>query len=155
MEEKHLLQNIKKIVAIIYGIPFVWIGIQHFTDPLWFEPIVPKILGNARFWVLLSGVFEIGIGLAIMIPKFRKKAAIAMVAMLVTLYWANLNMWVNNIPIGTGNEAVFLVLQIDGTLTFAGHIFRASIQILLITIALWLGELKPFPKSRSHTKQEE
>ncbi len=147
--------NIRNIVAIIYGIPFIWIGIQHFTDPLWFEPIVPKILGNARFWVLISGVFEILIGLAIMIPKFRKEAAIAMSAMLLVLYWANLNMWINDIPIGSGNEEIFVALQIDGKLTFAGHIFRGSIQVLLITIALWLGKLNPFSKINNQTKQVE
>lgn len=155
MEEKHLQQNIKKIVAIIYGIPFIWIGIQHFTDPIWFEPIVPDVLGNARFWVLISGVFEIGIGLAIMIPRFRKIASLCMVAMLVTLYWANLNMWINDIPIGTGNEEIFVSIQIDGKLTSIGHIFRGFIQAFLIFIALWLGELKPFPKLQNKLYQEE
>ena len=77
--------NYRNIVAIIYGIPFVWIGVSHFTDPTWFEPIVPEILGNAYFWVILSGVFEILIGIGIMIPQLRKVSAAAMVLMLITL----------------------------------------------------------------------
>ena len=53
------------LFALIYGVPFVWIGIKHFLDPDWFEPIVPEILGNARFWVYASGAFEILLGIGI------------------------------------------------------------------------------------------
>ena len=34
---------IRLILAINYGSWFIYIGIQHFLDPDWFEPIVPKI----------------------------------------------------------------------------------------------------------------
>jgi len=33
------------IGSFIFGLPFVIIGIDHFVDPVWYEPIVPKILG--------------------------------------------------------------------------------------------------------------
>jgi len=124
--------NSRDIISIIYGIPFVLIGITHFTDPTWFEPIVPKILGNAYFWVILSGVFEVLIGVGIMIPKFRKISAFTMVLMLITLYWANLNMWINDIPL-SGN-----------TYGDIWHIIRGVIQVSLILTALWIGKLPPF-----------
>ena len=124
--------NYRDIVAIIYGIPFVWIGVSHFTDPTWFEPIVPEILGNAYFWVILSGVFEVLIGVGIMIPRLRKVSAAAMVLMLITLYWANLNMWVNNIPLS------------GQTFEDKWHILRGAIQVALIFTALWIGKFTPF-----------
>jgi uncharacterized membrane protein len=135
--------QIRDIVAIMYGIPFIWIGIQHFVDPSWFEPIVPEVLGNARFWVLVSGVFEIALGLAIMFPKFRKIGSLGIAAMLVVLYWANLNMWINGIAIG-------------GTkLPLIGHIIRGIIQFLLIMVALWIGELTPFNKKMQSNNIED
>ena len=124
--------NYRNLVSIIYGIPFVWIGISHFTDPTWFEPIVPEILGNAFFWVILSGVFEVLIGAGIMIPRFRKVSAFAMVLMLITLYWANLYMWINNIPLS------------GETFADKWHVLRGVIQIALILTALWIGRFFPF-----------
>jgi uncharacterized membrane protein len=57
--------------------------------------------------------------------------------MLVVLYWANLNMWINDIPIG-------------GTrLSTKGHLIRGIIQMALIAVALWIGEWYPFGKDDS------
>ena len=124
--------NIHRIASILIGLPFIWIGITHFTNTAWFEPIVPEILGDARFWVLASGVFEILFGITIMIPKFTKITAIGMVSMLVVLYWANLNMWINDISLG------------DTNLSNVEHIIRAFIQLILILTILWVGKLPPF-----------
>lgn len=124
--------NFRRIISIFFGLPFVWIGITHFTNPTWFEPIVPEALGNPLLWVLLSGVFEILIGVLIMIPRFTKVSSASMALMLITLYWANLNMWINDIEIGGTN------------LSNTGHFIRAFIQFLLILTALWIGKLPPF-----------
>ena len=124
--------NSRDIISIIYGIPFVWVGISHFTDPTWFEPIVPEILGNPYFWVILSGVFEVLIGVGIMIPRLRKVSSAAMVLMLITLYWANLNMWINNIPLS------------GETFADKWHLLRGVIQVALILTALWIGKFPPF-----------
>ena len=125
--------RLEHAIAVVFGLPFVVIGIQHFLDPAWFEPIVPKILGNPTFWVIVSGIPEVGLGIAVIIPMTRKWAALGLAALLVILYWANLNMWINDIPY-------------NGTrLTTQGHLVRLSIQILLIAGALGfsgLGKLK-------------
>jgi uncharacterized membrane protein len=34
-------------------------GMTHFTNPGFYEPIVPRPLGSARAWVLGSGVVEL------------------------------------------------------------------------------------------------
>ena len=113
-----------ELVPLIYGASFVFVGLRHFQDPAWFEPIVPKELGNPRFWVYLSGIFEIILGIGMILPYFRPEASILIAMMLVVLYWANLNMWVNDIPIG------------GSTLTTKGHILRALAQVFLIWMAL-------------------
>ena len=120
-----------ELIPIIFGASFVFVGFRHFQDPAWFEPIVPKELGNPRFWVYLSGLFEIILGIGIILPYYRPEASILIAMMLVVLYWANLNMWVNDIPIG------------GSTLSTNGHILRALAQAFLICMALWIGDWLP------------
>lgn len=125
---------ITRLVTIIFGLFLVNIGIQHFRDPEWFEPIVPSVLGNPKFWVYLSGVFEIIFGIMILIEPLRKYGSLGISLMLIVLYWANLNMWINDIPIG------------GVKLNFFEHFMRGVIQILLILLALYIGRWPPFAK---------
>lgn len=126
---KIMLRNlVLNIGCIIFGFPFVIIGIDHFIDPSWYEPIVPEILGFPTFWVYASGVFEIALGAGLMFPQTRQISAYGIALMLVVLYWANFNMWVNDIAIG-GSKF--------GT---NWHIMRAIIQVLLISICLIIAK---------------
>ena len=118
---------VENLVAVPYGLWFVWVGVHHFIDPEWFEPIVPKALGNPTFWVFASGAFEILLGIGVALPWFRKEAALAITLMLIVLYWANLNMWINDIPLN------------DKTYASHWHFLRGIGQVALICIALWLG----------------
>ncbi len=122
---------LRLFLAIIYGSWFIYIGIQHFLDPDWFEPIVPKIIGYPLFWVYISGVFEIMLGILVIIPSSRRIASVGFIIFLVVVYWANINMWINDIEIG------------ENKLSHQQHVIRAIIQIILITIVVWIGKLKP------------
>jgi len=123
-------EKVRQISAIGFGVAFVWIGIEHFTNVGFFVPIVPEILGAPEFWVYVSGAAEILLGMSMIHPRTRPRGGIATAAFLVVVYWANLNMWVNDIPI-------------DGT-TFStpAHIARATAQIGMIGLALWISEWK-------------
>ena len=76
------MHMIRHLISIAYGLPFVIIGIGHFRNPEWFEPIVPDLLGAPRFWVLVSGVFEILLGVLVFFPRTRRIASIGFVGML-------------------------------------------------------------------------
>ena len=60
------------ILALIYGIPFILIGIEHFKEPQKFVDIVPKYMPFALFLVYLTGVMEILVGLGIIYPDTRQ-----------------------------------------------------------------------------------
>ncbi len=124
------------ILALIYGIPFILIGIEHFREPQKFVDIVPKYMPFALFLVYLTGVMEIVGGLGIIYPETRELTGRLMVLFLIAIYPANLNMWMNDIPY-------------NGTrLTTQGHLFRLSVQILLIVAALgFSGDLQKIRKS--------
>ena len=64
-----------------------------------------------------------------MIPLSRRLAARLLTLFLFCVYLANLNMWLNDVPFN-GN-----------LLSSNGHLIRLLIQIVLISITLWLAEL--------------
>ena len=124
--------NLRGIFAIAGGLFFTYAGVLHFTDTSWFEPIVPPILGSATFWVLVSGVVEIAVGLSLIMPKTRKLGGYSSAALLVALYPANLYMWVYDVELGDG-----------ASLSPTGHVVRLFAQIAGIIISLWIAEWKP------------
>ena len=105
-----------QMASVVYGIPFVWVGIQHFIRPEIFEPIVPPWLGWPWFWVHITGYTEIALGIGVMVPRTRRIAGWLMVLQLLLLYLANLHMWMADIPF----QGVRM-----GT---AGHIIRLAIR---------------------------
>ena len=121
----------KHTISTIFAVFLINVGIAHFTDTQWFEPIVPDALGDPTLWVLLTGVLEIILGIGMIIPQTRKYACILLVAFLVAVYWANLNMWVNDIPLD------------DQTFANFWHILRLVAQLMMIYIALWIGGWLP------------
>ena len=127
--------NFKIFITVIFSLMFVGVGINHFLDTKWFEPIVPEILGRPSFWLYLSGIFEILLGILILSKEHKKIASLGIVLLLIILYLANLNMWINDIPIG---GAKFNNLE---------HFVRLCIQIILIFMALYIGNWPPFNKN--------
>ena len=118
---------LKNTLSTLLGIFFINVGIAHFQDPKWFEPIVPAVLGYPTFWVLVTGGMEIGLGLGLIIPRTRKYSGLLMALFLLVIYSANLNMWINDVPL-------------EGrTFALIWHILRLMGQVLMIVIALWVG----------------
>ena len=128
-EQVSILNQVKRLGIYAYGLSYILIGISHFTHPSIFVPIVPKIIGFPELWVYLSGIFEIALGLGLFLQKTRYLSSLLIIAMLLVLYTANINMWVNDI----GFNGV--------KMTTNGHLFRASIQMLLIYTAYWISRL--------------
>jgi len=81
--------------------------------------------------VILSGIPEILCGVGLIVPQTRVLAGKATVVLLIVLYWANLNMWINDIPLD-GN-----------TFPLWAHILRALAQLGMIAVAAYLGEWIP------------
>lgn len=118
---------IQHILAIVYGLAFVWIGIAHFKDPQKFVEIIPAFLPFPLFLAYLSGAMEIGGGLAIIYPETRVLAGRFLALFLIGVYPANLYMWTNDVAFnGT-------------TFTTSQHIMRLVAQLVLIILALFLS----------------
>ena len=124
------------VLSLAFGAMYVNVGVQHFTNTAWFEPIVPVVLGDPTLWVLITGVMEIAIGVGLILPRTRRIAAFGSMAFLVGIYWANLNMWVNNIPL-------------DGkTYATHWHVLRLVAQLGMIGLsyAIWRWSIPDIPR---------
>ena len=133
-----MLKIVRTISALIFGIFLINVGILHFTDTTWFEPIVPDFLGFPTFWVIISGIAEIVLGIGMIVPKSREIAAKCTAVFLVMIYPANLYMWIYNIKLG------------DGTyLSGVGHVLRLFAQIFMIVLNLWISRQKTWSELKS------
>ena len=121
--------DLRGLFAILSGSFFIYVGVLHFTDTQWFEPIVPPILGSAEFWVIASGVVEILVGIMLIIPSIRWIGGYSSACLLICLYPANLHMWVSSVELGDG-----------ASLSQTGNLVRLVLQLGGIWISLWIAE---------------
>ena len=124
-------RTILAVFSVVFGGMYVNVGVQHFTNTAWFEPIVPEVLGDPTIWVHITGVMEIAIGVGLILPRTRRYAGLGSFVFLIGIYWANLNMWINNIPL-------------DGK-TYANHwhVLRllAQLGMMGLSYAIWRGSM--------------
>jgi len=80
---------------------YIFAGVMHFVVPEFYAQIIPDYLEplGPVMLVYLSGVAEIACGVGLLIPKTRKLAAWATIALLVAVFPANLYMATANVQI--------------------------------------------------------
>jgi uncharacterized membrane protein len=66
------------------------VGVTHFVDPGFFVAIVPPFLPRPELLVAVSGAAELGLGLALLVPRLRRLAAWGVIALLIAVYPANI-----------------------------------------------------------------
>jgi uncharacterized membrane protein len=88
LEEKRKGRSRRLLAAF-----FVGSGVNHFVMPRAYEQIVPpRLQGDARRVVAVSGVAEIVGGLAVLPSRTRRLAGPGLVALLAAIFPANLYM---------------------------------------------------------------
>jgi len=97
---------------------YIGAGILHFVHPAVYMKIMPVWLPWHKELVLLSGVFEILFGLLLVFPKTRRFAAYGIIALLVAVFPANIQMMINYVQ--EHNKMLWL------------SIIRLPLQVVLI-----------------------
>ena len=87
---KSMLIAFKSFSIYVMGFFYVIVGYKHFQDPEWFIRIVPPILPYKLTLVHVSGLFEILLGILLMIPPFQSIAAKGSIILLICVYPANI-----------------------------------------------------------------
>lgn len=65
-------------------------GVLHLVRPDIYQPLIPRHLGDARAWVVGSGVLEIGCAAGLLASRTRRPAALASATLLVAVYPGNI-----------------------------------------------------------------
>ncbi len=67
-------------------------GSAHFLSPAPYAAIVPAALGAPYVWVYVSGAAELACAVGLLLPRTRRRAALAAAALFVAVFPANLQM---------------------------------------------------------------
>ncbi len=79
----------------LLSVVMVTMGILHFTHKEVFAAVMPAYLPWHIPLVLISGVFEAALGVALLFERTRVLAAYGLVALFVAVYPANIDMAIN------------------------------------------------------------
>lgn len=80
-----------KILQVLLAVFLIYAGIQHFLKPAFYEPFVPAFLPAKTAVVYVSGVVELLLGVALLIPKYTKVAATGII--LLMLVFLPIHVW--------------------------------------------------------------
>ncbi len=94
------MTKLKRALLGLLAVFYVGSGILHFTRPENYIRIIPAYLPAHLALVLISGVAEITLGIAVFFPKTRRLAAWGIIALLVAVFPANLYMYQQAVETG-------------------------------------------------------
>ena len=100
-------------------------GVLHFLKPKPYLRIMPAGLPAPLMLVYISGFFEILGGLGLLLPQTQRFAAWGLIALLVAVFPANINMAINKIGLGRKPPPTWVLWA------------RLPLQGLLIAWAYW------------------
>lgn len=79
----------------LLGALFITTGVLHFISPKFYEAIIPESWPYKKEMVQVSGVAELAGGIGVLVPSTRRLAGKGLIALLLAVYPANINMAVN------------------------------------------------------------
>ena len=86
---------LKTILKYTFALAFIAGGVNHFLNPKLYLKIMPPYLPWHLPLVYISGVAEVVLGAALLIPTLTPWAAWGLIALLVAVFPANLYMAMN------------------------------------------------------------
>lgn len=114
---------IKTILKYLLCIFFVFAGVMHFVNPDFYLKMMPPYLPWHLGLVYLSGVFEIVLGILLIIPKYTRLAAWGLIALLIAVFPANIYLAMNP--------------QLMPNASPTAHLIRLPFQLVFIAWAWW------------------
>lgn len=108
----------KTVLLVLMAAFYVGAGVMHFVKPAFYLAMMPPRLPWPSALVAISGVAEIALGVAVLVPATRVYAAWGLIALLIAVFPANIYAAVAELP-GRGGYG------------------RLPVQALLIAWAWW------------------
>lgn len=127
--------RLRRPLLFVMGPLYVVAGVLHFVVPELYVQIVPPVLPAPLALVYLSGIAEIAVGVGVLLPRTRRYAAWATVAVLLAVFPANVYMATHGVVVeglpGGGDPSGFVRWG------------RLPLQGVLILWALWYTQPLP------------
>ena len=84
--------TLKGALRILFALFFVLGGVNHFRNPAFYVRMMPPYLPLHRELVYLSGIAEVVLGILLLIPRTSVMAAWGLIALLLAVFPANIQM---------------------------------------------------------------
>jgi uncharacterized membrane protein len=122
-----LLMKILKLAGkCAFATVFLVAGVGHFTSTDFFVKIMPPYLGFQRELVYVSGVFEIVLGVLLLIPQTTHLAAWGLIALLIAVFPANIHMYVHRELFQVSPVVLLLRLPFQAVLILWAWVYTRS-----------------------------
>jgi uncharacterized membrane protein len=100
------MSRIKRVLLWLMGGFYILAGLNHFRAPDFYLPMMPPYLPRHADLIFLSGLAEIVLGVAVLIPQFRQAAAWGIILLLIAVFPANIHIALHDVPLGGAAEGL-------------------------------------------------
>jgi uncharacterized membrane protein len=115
------MTTIKTIFKWLLAILMLSAGVMHFVRPGFFLKMMPPYLPFHLELVYLSGVFEVGLGILLLIPRFSRFAAWGIIALLIVVFPANIYLYQHQEIVPASPTVHFIRLLFQGVLIWIAY----------------------------------
>ena len=117
------MKTTKYVLKYVQGAFYVVAGMNHFINPSFYLRIMPAYLPAHELLVFVSGIFEVLLGVLLVIPRFTRLAAWGLIALLIAVFPANIYVYQHQ--------------QVLPDVSPIVHLARLPLQALFILWAWW------------------
>lgn len=135
-------ERVRAVLRLALAAFFVAVGVGHFREFAFFREIVPDWLPYPDAAVYVSGVAEILGGIGVLIPATRRAAGWGLLALLVAVYPANIEMAIHPEPLQHAPE------WMGNEFTQAQRWARLPVQFLFMVWVWWTTLAAPRAKPK-------
>lgn len=119
----------RAIAAVVLGVLFIVSGSAHFLRTEFYLRMMPPYIPAHLLLVQISGIFEILGGIGLIVPRTRGVAAIGLIALLIAVFPANIQMALHpDLYRDIGPASAFFI--------------RLPLQLVAIYLVWWAGSSK-------------
>jgi uncharacterized membrane protein len=94
------VSRLQHVLLWVMGIFYAASGVIHLVDPAFYLPMMPPYLPWHLGLIYLSGLAELVLGVAVLVPATRRVAAWGIILLLVAVFPANLHIALHDVPLG-------------------------------------------------------
>ena len=80
------MKKLSTILSVALGLFMIYAGVTHLQKPVFYLPFVPEFLPFRDAIVTVSGLLEIALGIAVLLPRYRYLSALSILALMVCFF---------------------------------------------------------------------